>query len=393
MTKLLSKLLTVVFLLSLFSVVVAKPAHAAASLYLAPGGATVSQGSTFSVSIRTNTGGASVNAVQANLTYPADKLNFLGIGTGGSAFGITAEGSGGGGSIKIGRGSVSAQSGDLLIATVTFSAIPSSGSATVSFAGGSSVVSSSTNANIVGGKSGATFSFSEPPPPPKPKPKDKTAPKISDVKSSNITRESTTISWTTNEAADSLVTWGPTDKFGLTTSGTKLVKKHSVKLSSELLFPGATYHYKVTSKDKSGNKTSSETMKFLIPGFKIQLKVTDKNGNPVAGAEVEIVGDGKGVTDENGIATIENVPDGEQTAIIKFEGETLAEKITVEDTEETQTFDAQFAGLSTSKSPIQGVSNTQFTTLVVFILAIVAAGVIFRYRNKIFKKKKKKEED
>ena len=97
---------------------------------------------------------------------------------------------------------------------VTFSAIPSSGSATISFSSGSAVVSSSTNADIAGGKSGATFTFQIAPPPPKPNPNDKTAPKLSDVKVTEITNNSATISWVTNDDSDSLVTWGPTEQFG-----------------------------------------------------------------------------------------------------------------------------------------------------------------------------------
>lgn len=394
MNRLLSKILIVFFLLGIFSFVPARPAHAAANMYLSPGAATISQGSTFSVAVRTNTGGSSVNAAQANLTYPADKLTYLGISSVGTAFEIQAESSGGGGSVKIGRGSVSAKSGDLLIASVTFSAIPSSGSATVSFSGGSSVVSSSTNKNIAGGKSGATFTFQEAPPPPKPKAKDKKAPQISDVKIAKVTKDSATISWTTNEKSDSQVSWGPTEKFGLSSSASKLVKKHSVKLTSELLFPGTTYHFKVVSKDKSGNKASSDTQTFTVPGFKVQIKVTDKDGNPVEGATVEIVGDGTAVTDENGIATIENAPEGELTVIIKYEGQVLAEKITVQDTEEQQNFEAQFAGAFGSSSPIAGVSNNIFVSLGFLILVIVVLAAAFRYKEKIFKKKENfKKED
>src|SRR3990170_3504831 len=96
--------------LGIFSFIAIKPAHAGGSLYLSPGSTNVYGGSTFSVSVRANTGGAKVNAVQANLTYPADKLDFLGVGTDGTSFEITAEGSGGSGSIRIGRGTVSSKS-------------------------------------------------------------------------------------------------------------------------------------------------------------------------------------------------------------------------------------------------------------------------------------------
>ena len=105
-----------------------------------------------------------VNAVQANLTYPSDKFDFLWISSSGSAFEITAEESGGGGSIKIGRGTISAKSGDQFVASVTFSAKVSAGTASISFSGGASVVSSSTSKNILGTRSGGSYNFTEPSP-------------------------------------------------------------------------------------------------------------------------------------------------------------------------------------------------------------------------------------
>ncbi len=49
-------------------------ANAAASLYVSPASGSFTSGSTFSVSIYVDTGGQSVNAVEANLTFPPDKL-------------------------------------------------------------------------------------------------------------------------------------------------------------------------------------------------------------------------------------------------------------------------------------------------------------------------------
>jgi len=53
-------------------------AHAmGASLYLGPSSGTFTVGSTFTVSLYINTGGESVNAVQANLNFPPDKLQVV----------------------------------------------------------------------------------------------------------------------------------------------------------------------------------------------------------------------------------------------------------------------------------------------------------------------------
>lgn len=388
MKKLLSKFLIIALLLGAFSFINVQSAHAGASLYLSPGGSTVTQGSSFSVSVRTNTGGAKVNAVQANLSYPADKLDFLGISTGGTSFEITAEGSGGGGSIRMGRGTVSAKSGDLLIATVSFRAKPSSGSATVSFTGGSAVVSSSTNKSILSGSSGGTYSFSEAPPPPKPKPKDKTAPKISDVEVTNLTKTSATITWKTNESSDSKVNWGPTKKYGIVASSSKLIKSHSVKLDKRLLTPGATYHFQVKSADKSGNKATSKDKSFIVPGYSVEIKVTDEEGNPIEGAKVTLVSVGETTTDDSGVAKFENTPAGEHAVIIEYGGKTLSQVVNVEDKDKPQSFEVQIEGAAAKRTLGSGQSAI-LVILIILLIAVVGA-FVFKdrlLRHKLFTKK------
>jgi phosphodiesterase/alkaline phosphatase D-like protein len=85
---------------------------------------------------------------------------------------------------------------------------------------------------------------------------DTTAPEISSVDSSNITVSGATITWTTNEAATSLVEYGLTEEYGsVTTEDTSLVTSHSVELTG--LEAGKTYHYRVISKDGSNNQAVS----------------------------------------------------------------------------------------------------------------------------------------
>jgi len=50
---------------------------AGASLYLAPSSGTFTVGSTFTVSLYSNTGGQSVNAIEANLSFPPEKLQVV----------------------------------------------------------------------------------------------------------------------------------------------------------------------------------------------------------------------------------------------------------------------------------------------------------------------------
>jgi hypothetical protein len=134
--------------------------HAAGSdtMYLSPSGGTHKVGTTFSVAIRENSNSDSVNAVEADLTYSTSKLQFVSTSLSGTAFGITASNTGGGGSISVSLGSVSAVTGDKLIATVTFKAL-AAGSGTVSVSSGSQVLSSTTNTNIVSNLTGGAYTI------------------------------------------------------------------------------------------------------------------------------------------------------------------------------------------------------------------------------------------
>ncbi|MBN1569652.1 MAG: fibronectin type III domain-containing protein [Acidobacteria bacterium] len=87
-------------------------------------------------------------------------------------------------------------------------------------------------------------------------PPDTTPPTISNVSSSGITSNSATITWTTNEAADSQIEYGPQASYGFsTTLNTSMLTSHSQGLSG--LSANTTYHYRVKSKDAAGNLATS----------------------------------------------------------------------------------------------------------------------------------------
>ena len=88
-----------------------------------------------------------------------------------------------------------------------------------------------------------------------------TVPVITSVSSSAVTHNSATISWTTNEPADSQVEYGTTIAYGqATTLNPALVTAHSQGLS--VLTPGTLYHYRVKSRDATGNPAVSEDFTF-----------------------------------------------------------------------------------------------------------------------------------
>ena len=80
---------------------------------------------------------------------------------------------------------------------------------------------------------------------------------ISEIKVSKITDLSATISWATNEPATSQVEYGTTNAYGSTTTlDESLITSHGVTLAG--LNPSTTYHFKIKSKDESGNEVASQ---------------------------------------------------------------------------------------------------------------------------------------
>jgi len=85
---------------------------------------------------------------------------------------------------------------------------------------------------------------------------DTIAPVISNIGASSITSSSATISWTTNEEADTQVEYGTTTAYGTSTSVVStLVTAHSQIVTG--LNPATTYQYRVKSKDAAGNLATS----------------------------------------------------------------------------------------------------------------------------------------
>lgn len=92
-----------------------------------------------------------------------------------------------------------------------------------------------------------------------------TTPTISGVKISNITDSSTTITWQTDKPAISQVEYGTTNAYGSTTTlDQQLTTSHSTTLAG--LKPSTTYHFKVKTKDASGNEATSQDQTFTTRG-------------------------------------------------------------------------------------------------------------------------------
>ena len=102
---------------------------------------------------------------------------------------------------------------------------------------------------------------------------DTTAPAISARAATAATDGTATVTWTTDEAADSRVDYG-TSAGALTQSATDAadVTAHSVRLTG--LTPGTTYHYRVRSADDALNETADPAAASAPATFRVPQSVT-----------------------------------------------------------------------------------------------------------------------
>ncbi len=90
------------------------------------------------------------------------------------------------------------------------------------------------------------------------------APEISNVQMVKVSDSSVTITWDTDEKADSLVNYGLKEDYGIVHIPVVDRTAHSITLDS--LEPGRTYYFRVVSSDTDGNQGISANYKILTDG-------------------------------------------------------------------------------------------------------------------------------
>lgn len=137
-------------------------AQKTAELSTDPQSAVTQNGEVVTFSIWVDTGGQKVSAVQANLSYPADKFDFISIDDTGSAFEIRPESKGGDGKITIARGQIGGVTGKQLVAKVNLKAKTVDGEGSVTFSDQSKVLTLADNPqDILNTTSGAKLTVGE----------------------------------------------------------------------------------------------------------------------------------------------------------------------------------------------------------------------------------------
>jgi uncharacterized protein (TIGR03790 family) len=107
------------------------------------------------------------------------------------------------------------------------------------------------------------------------------APMISGVAAVNLTTSGATINWSTDQASDSQVAYGPTVSYGsLSALNSTQVTSHSVNLTG--LAPSTTYHYQVMSRNAQGVLGTSADFVFTTAGGLIGYWNFDEGSGTIA---------------------------------------------------------------------------------------------------------------
>ncbi len=351
----------------------------AATLYFSPSSGTYSKGSTLKVNVYTNTTGELINAIQANISYPKDKLQFLSISTSGSVLSIIAEKVGGEGTVRIAGGNTSAFSGSKFIAAVYFKVLASSGNATLSFLADSAVVKSADNQNALTSSSTAKFSFVAEEPEPSPQAEISKPPKISDVRVENLSTTSASIVWKTDMESTSAVEFGLTPSLGLLVSKDNLVLEHFIEIPSGLLLPGTKYYFRVISRS-ADLETTSETLSFTTKGYRISIKVESESGEPITGAGVTLYtfSDAiNGITDSNGVVEFLDVSPGKHLVNVKYRNLDKTQEIDVTPSE-SQEFSIKIA----SQKHLPNNKILAYIILILVGILTISVLIYMKFRRK-----------
>lgn len=143
----------------------AYPGHAlAASLFVSPGSGSFSVGTTFTVTVRTDTQGAAVNTAEANINFSTDTLELVRV-VASPTFNLQAPGSPGksNGTAYFGGGLPSPGfNGSGVVGSMVFRAVKE-GSATVSIANGKVLANDGLGTNVLSATAGARYTIKPPP--------------------------------------------------------------------------------------------------------------------------------------------------------------------------------------------------------------------------------------
>ncbi len=376
-----------------FAAIPSLPALAAGTVYLSSANSSVIQGSNFTLQLRISPG-TPVTAVQATVNFVPSQLQYVSISYSGSPFNQEMPGSTTASSISMTRFMLNSAgtSADSLIASITFKALSSSGTSSVTLSGvdaiygADSTSPAASNASVafvaascpsgqVGTPPNCTTPTSSTPNTPKPSPSSPTTPQTpqpSSPQASTVKLEVPSVSETvfqyttarivakTNKSARVLVKYGTaSDKLILQTSFTPEGTDHTINIA-EGLTPGSEVFYVVLADDGTTTQ-QTQVSNATTKGLAVRVGLLDKNLLRIRNQEVTLKPTNKVVrSDTSGYVEFQELAPGDYTLEFSTAGQIYS-----------QTFN-----LMSNVTTVEGVqaSETQ-TKAVIYDDFVSAAGV------------------
>ena len=198
----------------------------------------------------------------------------------------------------------------------------------------------------------------------------------------DISTNSATITWMTNQQADSTVEYGlSADNFLLSFHDEALTTSHSAKLEGDALAPGAIFHFRVKSKDSSDKEATSTNYSFQLKGYEVRIRIIDPSGNPISDKDVILYSETQtSRTDANGEVVFRDVTPGKHSLVVKID----------EESEETSEIEVADSPLSQSFTVTVGGASGIFdygTLILIIIIALILAiivGIVYFIRSQPF---------
>ncbi|MGH7238894.1 MAG: hypothetical protein ACREHG_02390 [Candidatus Saccharimonadales bacterium] len=403
---------------------------ATGTIYLSPSSTSVVDGNSFTEALRINPG-TSVNAVQATVDYNAGALQFDSDSIG--AFSTCTQNSGGGGSVTLACAMLGGStSSDSLIANITFTALISSGSSSLSI---SNANAADNGTYTDPGSSGATAYFSAPasssPPSGSSGPSGGSGSgggtyyhhsySSSSTSSTPTTSGSTPATSSSSPQSSALATkvtlsvltdriqftnakftalsnvpiqtyaeYGLSPKnLSVSTPLSTSSKSSIIDLGNPGLIPGTTYYYKIVAKNSSGAVVASTPIEqFKTRGYQVSVTVLDKNYHPLSGKTVYLHSTPmETTTNSKGIAIFNDVSPGLHHLQYSVGSHTYSQSVYVTDNLVT-TGGLQSAAPRSSAVILSGyvasASAVWPLVLVVSLLVVaIAAGLFWGYKYRL----------
>lgn len=381
---------------------------ATGSLYLSPSSVSVQKGKSFSVSVVLNPGGVKADTANVVVSYPSS-LKYTGHSVR-SPFGeITGVYSSTSGKVKfvaniLGGGYITKAT---TVATLSFTAEVSSGSANISLSGsGAAYAGNAINPSL----GGATVKFSAPPAPapaPVQQPTQTTAPStttsnetttqtdptstedslVPSTKIADVSPSFTKVELSVNSTAPTsvYVKYSSDGQNYLSTKASKFATSHQLDLAG--LIPGATYYYQVISKNKTGQTTKSDIGTIKTKGLTVTIEVQDQNYQPLANKKVSLHSTPQTTeTNSDGLATFSNVVPGDHTISYTTGGQTYSEKLAITNNVQLSTAGSESSAVQKLFVVLpfgQGSSGNALLWVIIAVIAllIVTTGVVMIRRR------------